>query len=366
MFFLFSYCEKLGDFVKTGLEVISLIKRKWNGKIKRKRVLYIKMLRTFFLLFFFFFVVITHGHAATTEKYTYERMKDHLQEFAKTYQLEMKSIGKSEFGRDLLAVKVGNGAQSIFITGSHHGREWLSTHVIMKMIEEYALAFEEGNSLYGHDSNVLDSISIWFVPMVNPDGVTIQQEGIKKLPLLLQDVYVGMNEGKEDFSRWKANGLGVDLNRQYPAGWERIEGNRTNASYSHYKGQMSLEAKETKALLSFTKQINPLISASYHTSGRVIYWYYFNEIWNLQRDYRLVEKIADVTGYTIEYPPSNAIGGGFTDWFIQTYKRPAVTIELSFPVEETNPPISVFDEEWDRNKEVGLVMAKYAVREFLQ
>jgi g-D-glutamyl-meso-diaminopimelate peptidase len=323
------------------------------------------MLRIFFLLLFFFFVMMNHGHADVTEKYTYERMKNHLNELAKTYQLEMKSIGTSEFGRDLLAVKVGKGTQSILITGGHHGREWLSTHIIMKMIEEYARAFEEGSSLYGYDSDILEHISIWFVPMVNPDGVTIQQEGVKKLPLLLQHIYIDMNEGKEDFSRWKANGLGVDLNRQYPTGWGEIEGSRTTASYSHYKGQIPLEAKETKALLSFTKQINPLTSASYHTSGRVIYWYYFNEMWNLHRDYRLVEKIANLTGYTVEYPPSNAIGGGFTDWFIQTYKRPAITIELSFLVEGTNPPLWVFAEEWDRNKEVGMVMAEYAIQEFL-
>lgn len=310
--------------------------------------------------------MVNQGYADITEKYTYERMKNELNELAKTYQLEMKSIGTSEFGRDLFAVKVGKGTQTILITGSHHGREWLSTHIIMKMIEEYAEAFEKRRPLYGYDSGLLDHISIWFVPMVNPDGVTIQQEGVKNLPLSLQHIYIDMNEGKEDFLSWKANGLGVDLNRQYPAGWEKIEGSRTNASYSHYKGQLPLEAKEAKALVAFTQKINPLTSASYHTSGRVIYWYYFNELWNLHRDYQLVEKIADLTGYTIEYPPINAIGGGFTDWFIQTYKRPALTIELSFLVEETNPPLWIFAEEWDRNKEVGLVMAKYARQELLQ
>ncbi|QNF28201.1 MULTISPECIES: M14 family zinc carboxypeptidase [Metabacillus] len=324
------------------------------------------MIKRIFTLFLVFFLWISHAHASTTEMYTYDRMKDQINSLAKTYQLELKTIGQSEFGRDLLAVKVGNGSNSILITGSHHGREWLTTHVIMNMIEQYASAYEENQSLYGHNLNILDQISIWFVPMVNPDGVTIQQEGIKELPLLLQDIYIDMNKGNEDFSRWKANGLGVDLNRQYPAGWERIEGSQRYAAFSHYKGQKPLEAKETLALSSFTEQVRPLASASYHTSGRLIYWYYFNEIEHLQRDHDLIEQVANKTGYEISYPPANAIGGGYTDWFIQTYKKPALTIELSFPVEETNPPLSVLEEEWQRNKEIGLIMAKYAESEVLR
>jgi g-D-glutamyl-meso-diaminopimelate peptidase len=292
-------------------------------------------------------------------------MKESLNHLAKTYQLDMRTIGQSEFGRDLLAVKVGKGANSILITGSHHGREWLTTHVIMNMIEQYASAYQKDQSLYGHNLDVLNHISIWFVPMVNPDGVTIQQEGIKGLPYLLQEVYIDMNKGKKSFSRWKANGLGVDLNRQYPAGWEHIKGDEHYASYSRYKGQEPFEAKETRALYLFTEQIKPLLSASYHTSGRMIYWYYFNEIKHLNRDYQLIEQVAEKTGYDISYPPANAIGGGFTDWFIQTYKKPALTIELSFPVYETSPLLSVLDEEWNRNKEIGLIMAKYAERVFL-
>ena len=31
-----------------------------------------------------------------------------------------------------------------------------------------------------------------------------------------------MNEGLENFERWKANGIGMDLNRQYPAGWKSL------------------------------------------------------------------------------------------------------------------------------------------------
>ncbi|PGT80733.1 M14 family metallocarboxypeptidase [Bacillus sp. AFS040349] len=318
------------------------------------------------IVFLVIFLFVQNVKAEETEMYTYKSMKTEMLELSKRYGLEVKEFGHSEFGRDLLAIKVGKGKRSILITGSHHGREWLSTHIIMAMIKEYAIAYKQKQTFLGHNLNILDDVSIWFVPMVNPDGVTIQQQGIDHFPFLLQEIFVDMNEGERNFLRWKANALGVDLNRQYPAGWENIKGDTGYASYSHYKGKKPFEAKETRALVDFTEEIQPLTSAAYHTSGRELYWYYYNELSNLQRDHELVDKIAKKTGYEVSYPPFNAIGGGYTDWFIQTYQRPALTIELSYLVKETNPPLSVFLEEWKRNKEVALIMCEFAKEELVE
>lgn len=59
---------------------------------------------------------------------------------------------------------------------------------------------------------------MWFVPMVNPDGVTLQQEELKAFPISLHASLLEMNEGSKNFKRWKANAKGIDLNRQYKAG----------------------------------------------------------------------------------------------------------------------------------------------------
>ncbi|MFC0272162.1 M14 family metallocarboxypeptidase [Metabacillus herbersteinensis] len=299
------------------------------------------------------------------QTYSYIQMKHDLVKLAKTYNLPLIKIGESEFGRDLLAVKVGEGQHSILLNGSHHGREWLTTNVLMNMVEEYAAAYQQGNSIGGYSTGILDTVSIWFVPMVNPDGVMIQQKGIEQLPFLMQEVYIDMNQGESDFKRWKANGLGIDLNRQYPAGWESIKGDQPSAAYSHYKGQEPLQAKEARALARFTKKKNPLITASYHTSGHELYWYYYNKLLNLHRDFRLVNHISKVTGYKVSYPSFNAVGGGYSDWFIQEFQRPAITLELSYLVKETSPPLSAFQEEWKRNRAIGLLIADEAIKFFI-
>ncbi|MCL6573777.1 MAG: carboxypeptidase, partial [Bacillus sp. (in: Bacteria)] len=168
-----------------------------------------------------------------------------------------------------------------------------------------------------------------------------------------------MNEGSNNFERWKANGMGIDLNRQYPAGWESLDIEPASPKYKYYKGQEPLESKEVISLTKFISEVNPSIAVAYHTAGREIFWYYKNGE-QLKRDYKVAKRIANLTGYKLGEPEKEAVGGGFTDWFITTYHKPALTIEIGYIVGETNPPISVFTTEWKRNQYVGLKLAEEA------
>lgn len=283
------------------------------------------------------------------------------QRYANT--LTVNHIGYSHFGRKIVVVKLGKGDKHLLMIGAHHGREWLSTMIMMKMLEIYANAYEKKEKFEGYDSKIFDEISIWFVPMLNPDGVTIQQGDIDQFPIKHRGAIIQMNEGWFDFSRWKANGVGIDLNRQYEAGWEKLNHQPATPYYQFYRGKKPLEAKEVKALVQFTKEKQPQLAVAYHTAGREIYWDYKNGR-HKKRDRFIAQKIAKQTGYRLATPDKNAIGGGYTDWFITTFKRPGFTIELSYPVGETNPPVSVFYEEWRRNKLVGIMLA-YEIKKLL-
>ena len=308
-------------------------------------------------------IVHAEGPIVNTSKpYTYSELLKDVVALRETFpkSIEVDVIGETTLGREIPAIKVGNGKKHVLFIGSHHGREWLTTSLLMKMIEEYAVAYEKNETVMNLESSILNDISIWFIPMLNPDGVMIQQEGITAFPLAYQQLLLEMNQNDLDFKKWKANGIGIDLNRQYPAGWEKLKKGPTTQSYQFYKGKHPLEAKETKALVDFTYQIDPLISVSYHSSGRVLYWYYKNDLQVVNRDYRIAKRLSKLTGYKLAKPPKKATGGGFTDWFITEFKRPAFTPEISYEVDNTNPPLSVFTEEWDRNKGVGLMIANEA------
>lgn len=324
------------------------------------------MSRIFFLSLVSFFLIpnITSAAAIVNPQqvYTYEEMTRDLFLLKENYpsELNLISIGKTTFERDIPAIKLGSGKKNVIFIGSHHGREWLTTNILMEMLEVYTHAYHKKESLYGYDTSILDDVSIWFVPMLNPDGVTIQQEGPEGFPFSYREMLMEMNENDLNFKKWKANGVGIDLNRQYPAGWNRITGDSPYVSYHYYKGTKPVEADEVSALVRFTYEIDPSIAVSYHSSGRVLYWYYNNRPHLVKRDKRIAEKFSKITGYELAAPPKNAVGGGYTDWFISEFKRPAFTAEISFDVTETNPPLYVFPEEWGRNKSIGLMIASEA------
>jgi g-D-glutamyl-meso-diaminopimelate peptidase len=297
----------------------------------------------------------------TDQPYSYEMLQNDLTKLKSTYndQIQIKSIGTSHFGRNIYAVQLGKGKKNILLVGAHHGREWLTSLLLMKMLEKYSVAYEHHSTIGTCSAEILNDVSIWFIPMLNPDGVAIQQNQLHSFPLEHQKRLIMMNEGKKDFIRWKANGMGVDLNRQYPAGWEKLSSKPNSPSYQFYKGKAPLAASEVAALTRFVKEIQPSLTLSYHTAGREIYWRYKNGM-ELFRDYILAKKVAKLTGYKLAKPPKKATGGGFTDWFITAYHRPAMTIEISYLVGDRHPPLSVFHEEWKRNKCVGIKMAEEA------
>ncbi len=287
------------------------------------------------------------------EQYTYDEYQRDIWKMKSRYkrQLEVHTIGKSEYGRKLYGIKVGKGEKSILISGAHHGREWITTLLMMKMIENQVKQKE----LY----NRMGDYSIWFVPMLNPDGVTIQQGELQKFPLFSRISIKKMNEGSKDFTRWKSNGRGIDLNRQYPAGWEGLKGESPKPSYKNFKGNKPLEAKEVQAIVSLTDKIKPTIAVAYHSSGQEIYWHYNNNE-NTERDRAIAARLAETTGYNLGNPDPDAIGSGYTDWFISTYHLPAFTIEICPSVDETNPPMDTFSEEWQRNVNITSVLLEEA------
>lgn len=306
----------------------------------------------------------TEGAVVNTAiTYTYEIMRRDLQELAKRYPdaISYTILAQTEYGRNIYAVRLGSGGTTIMINASHHAREWITTVLVMKMLEEYAKAYHENTNYLGYDvRNLLKDVSIWFVPMVNPDGVTLQQRGLEAFPRQVWDKLIRMNEGSRDFTRWKANASGIDLNRQYPADWENIQWNVGYPSYKNHKGTRPLQTVETRALVQFTYRIDPEIAVAYHSSGEILYWYFHNKSEHMDRDLELTRKLSEMTGYKPVDPTPNPSGGGYTDWFIQEFGRPGFTPELGKYVEERHVPLSAFPDIWRQNREVGLFLAEQA------
>lgn len=228
--------------------------------------------------------------------------------FYESVQTEKKVIGQSLFGRDIFAVKVGEGSPVGIAQYAMHGREYITTE----------LAFI-------HYQKGVYKGSIWLLPLVNPDGALLSQVGIASLKSEGEKERLISLNGGEDFSLWKANGRGVDLNVNFPARWGTGAKNVKRAGAENYVGKFPFSEPETLALKKFTEEITPDYTVSYHTKGGEIYWYFYQSTHTCLRDKALGEVLARSTGYPLADAGNSA--GGYKDWCIQRFHIPAFTIE---------------------------------------
>ncbi|WP_254639419.1 M14 family metallocarboxypeptidase [Cohnella sp. GbtcB17] len=294
--------------------------------------------------------------------YSYTRMSADLQALSARYPrlIKLGSAGKSEYGRSLFMVDVGHGPAVIMLNGSHHAREWMTTIVLMRLIEEMAVQYEKNSIVSGglRARDLLDRVTFRIVPMVNPDGVTLQQFGLSAFPEADRANLIYMNNGSRDFKRWKANAKGIDLNRQYPANWGGIANAANRPTYMNYKGAQPLQAKEAKAMYDLALAVKPEISLAYHTSGEIVYWNFHTHPANYSRDYSFASAYAKLTGYSLVAPQPNPSGGGFSDWFIQQFGRPALTPELGVAAGSTHVPLSQWNRIWRQHKDTLWMIAE--------
>ncbi len=285
------------------------------------------------------------------DNYTFDKMVGDINNLLAIYPfISRQNIGNSVMGKDLVELQIGNGGKQIHIDGSFHANEWITTSTIMRFVNEYVLSLTNKRPIRGVDMLPLYNDSLLsIVPMVNPDGVNLVLNGSSAAGEHQQEV-LEINNQNEDFSNWKANISGVDLNNQYPALWE-IEAERKPDSPQprDYPGPYPLSEPEAIAMANLVRERNFLRVNAFHTQGEVIYWGFGGLEPAVSRD--IVNEYARVSGYQpIRYVDSYA---GYKDWFIQEFRRPGFTIELGSGV---NPlPFAQFEEIYQES--LGIMLA---------
>jgi g-D-glutamyl-meso-diaminopimelate peptidase len=294
----------------------------------------------------------------TNINYTYDILRRDLEGLKARYPfLTIGNAGKSVLGRNLYYVKLGTGPNQVFYNGSHHALEWITTPLLMKFIENFAKAYTEGRSIRGYNiGDIWSRSSIYIMPMVNPDGIDLVLNGLKRDNPYYNDL-IKWNKGSTDFSRnWEANNRGVDLNHNYNAGWELSK--QAEASYgvfgpgpTRYSGPSPESEPETKAVVNFTRSHNFRLVLAYHSQGEVIYWQY-DGITPPESE-KIGNLFSRVSGYALSQTSGITSYSGYKDWFIQEYRRPGYTIEVG---RGTNPlPISQFNKIYNDNEELLLL-----------
>ena len=121
----------------------------------------------------------------TNVSYNYSLMSQNLATLNRTYPfLNIQTVGNSVLGKNIYVVKLGKGTKKVFYSASIHANEWITSVLLMKFIEDYCIAYNNNSRLYGYSvKRLFNSVSIYIMPMVNPDGVDLVTGNLNKTSL---------------------------------------------------------------------------------------------------------------------------------------------------------------------------------------
>jgi len=301
------------------------------------------------------------------DPYTWDRMTDEARKLRDAYPelIALSSAGKSVEGRDLLVISLGTGERKILLLGAHHAREYITSSFLMKMVETYAEKASGGQAFGSHDpADLLEKVTLVVVPMVNPDGVNLVNNGLAAVSS--REEVEAMTMVGSGYRAWKANINGVDLNRQYPACWKEKHDDVGRPASQNYKGAASATEPEVRAMMDLARSYGFVLSASFHAKGEVIYWADSGTVNAIDGARDIAERISELTGYElmpVSEKPS-VYGAGFENWFRLEFSRPSFCIEMT-PENGTDLPHddTEFDSlVWEKAKYIGLLLAEEALK----
>jgi murein tripeptide amidase MpaA len=141
------------------------------------------------------------------------------------------ALGSSYEGRQIFALKISRSPSvndaskpDVLITGCHHAREWISVEPPVYFANKLIADYDSDDTV----RHLVDSLEIWIVPVVNPDGLTYSQSA--------------SNDSTNSVRLWRKNrrpvsfegcpeSTGVDLNRNYDFQW-RLPGDEPCPTYN--------------------------------------------------------------------------------------------------------------------------------------
>ena len=303
--------------------------------------------------------------------YTYQKMESDIELLKQRYEgVTSDSIGTTTDGRNLYRIVIGSrdAKKKILVVGAIHAREYITAPLVMRQIKEMFDKREDGDKS-------LDEICIEYVPMVNPDGVTISQSGInglnkeeskKKLQEIIDSWSEwGLKENQDKYNwflnKWKNNLNGVDINHNFPTqGWPNRADSRKRPCNEFYKGASAGSESETQYLITLVNNENFDAVLNYHTQGQIIYWSNQHAAADvLAKDRAMADIVAAYTGYKLVAPEADGskYGTGFKDWLDWEKGIPNVTVEVGIgtsPVPETQ-----IESIWQQNTGVLPDIVKY-------
>lgn len=291
---------------------------------------------------------------------TYDQVKGALRSLAERFPTlaKLEDIGDSgekvagKSDRDILALRLSNSGaaagaakpRTLWI-GGVHAREIANPEELVR----WATRTLEG---YGRDPEataILDTREIDIVPIVNPDGHAVVEQG-----------YAEKNGSKLWHRKTTSPPNGTDPNRNYDFHWGTV-GSSSNPQSEIYRGPSPASEPEVQAVQRFATANKPNLMIDWHSYSRLVL-YPWGDTHKPAPDYEGLRGIARKFAGFNHYTPEQGIdlyatSGSSKDWAYGTLGIPAFTVETGDDFHQSDKQ---YEETWALNAPVMTYAAKIA------
>ncbi|MFI6095706.1 M14 family zinc carboxypeptidase [Lentzea sp. NPDC051213] len=187
--------------------------------------------------------------------------------------VKLEVLGKTGQGREIIAVKVTQGANgqqdgsrpAVLYSSTQHAREWISTEVNRRLLNHVVNRFKANDP---EMKNLLKDTELWFVLVANPDGYEYTFDAERLWRKNLRD-----NDGNGQVNL----GDGVDPNRNFDEHFNYDnEGSSSATASDTYRGPSAASEPETKAMQGLLNRIKPKFQSNWHSAGQ---WILYPQGW---------------------------------------------------------------------------------------
>ncbi|MBR1925474.1 MAG: hypothetical protein IJ837_01300 [Clostridia bacterium] len=223
-------------------------------------------------------------------------------------------IGYSELKRPIFCVQVGNGGKKLLVQYCIHGSDYITYYLSLLHIK-YALKSPLKNTVF-------------FIPIINPDGVCLSIEGLNSIDNLNNDLLYSKNifpfcskqppKIKISLNKIKTKILKLNNNSKNFKLWNKnINGIDLNLNFDKDQNTKQKTEKETETIKNFVRQTKPFMTINYHSKGETV-------CFNHKKDKKFAKEIAKLTTYKLK--KSKKGSGDFKEWCAKKFDIPSIDI----------------------------------------
>jgi Zinc carboxypeptidase/Immune inhibitor A peptidase M6 len=189
--------------------------------------------------------------------------------------LKLEVLGRTNQGRQLIAVKVTQGANdvpdasrpAVLYSSNQHAREWISLEVNRRLLRYFVDRWRANDK---DIKKLLKETELWFVISANPDGYQYSFDTERLWRKNLRD-----NNGDGQITV----GDGVDPNRNFAEHWGYDnEGSSPDPADETYRGPSAASEPETRFMQGLVNRIKPKFQSNLHSFGQ---WLLYPQGWQV-------------------------------------------------------------------------------------